>query len=151
MPTIRTRTFKMVTAHVSKATVDAATTIQDWTVQSDQTPSVLWVEPEWEGTKLAERDSDIMLSGKTVRNGFLTGEFVFGYWTSDMLEYVITTFFASGVESKDTTFLYVNDENEAQYITCHMTRPRMRTGTLTPSYGGWQNVILRYTNGTDIT
>lgn len=151
MVSVRLVTFKMVTAHVAKATVDAATTIQDWTVQSDQKPSVLWLEPEWTSTKLAERDSDSMLSGKVVRNGFLTGELVFGYWTSDMLEYVISTFFASGVESKDQTFLYASDENEAQYIQCHMTRPRQRTQTMTPTWGGWSNVILRYTNGTDIT
>lgn len=151
MVSVRLVTFKMVTAHVSKATVDAATSIQDWTVQSDQKPSVLWLEPEYISSKLSERDAETMLSGKVVRNGYLTGELVFAYLTHDMLEYVISTFFASSVESKDQTFLYASDENEAQYITCHMTRPRQKTGTMTPTFGGWSNVILRYTNGTDIT
>lgn len=151
MVSIRLRTFKWSTGLVSKATLDATTTIQDWTAVSDMYPSVVWVEPEWEQSTLAERDSDSMLSGKVVRNGFLTGQIVFGFLTHDMLEYMITTFFASGVESKDQTFLYASDENEAQYIQCHMVRPRQRSQTMTPTYGGWSNVIFKYTNGNDIT
>jgi hypothetical protein len=148
--TIRSRTFKMKTGHVSKATLDGESTIQNWTVQTDQ-GAVLWLEPEWETTQLPERASNKMLNGKLVRNGFLTGQFVFAYWTHDMLEYIISTFFASGVESKEATFLYVNDENEVQYIQCEIERPRQRTQTMTAQFGGWSNVILKFTNGTDIT
>lgn len=151
MPTIRIRTFKWSTGLVSKATLDGTSTIQSWDVQTDMHPSVVWNEPEWEQSTVAERDAEAMLSGRVIRNGFLTGQIVFGFLTHDMLEYIIAQKFPSSVESCDQTFLYTNDENEAQYIQCHMVRPRQKTQTMNPAFGGWSNVIFKYTNGVDIT
>ncbi len=146
----RSNTFKIVTAHVSKATVDAATSIGSWAKQSDQ-PVFTWKAPNSERSIWAVRTREMFLNQKYKTNGGLHGQFVFDWWSMGMYTYWKTNYWASGVQSKEATYLWVDIAGTAQYVQCTIHLPTQDDSTLVVVPGGFKDIIIKISDGTDIT
>lgn len=83
-------------------------------------------------------------------DGFYEFEMVFSYLSNLMLKYLLDTFLPSGARSGLVTVMTYTDTDTAIFVQCTLLRPNL-PGDGEAVFGGWQNVILKFTGGTVVS
>jgi hypothetical protein len=124
--------------------------IRNFARQTDQ-GHVDWFAPDFFQSAIPQRATvNRMLDLSEKSDGYYLFDFVFNYFTNDMLELWLTTYLASGADSNPVTARTYDIVDTAVYLTATILRPRAGEH-MSPAIGGWTNVRWRFVKGAIIT
>lgn len=150
MPVARLYAYRIVPGVQNIATINAATPIKNWTLQSDQNYVFRWMPPDDPPAEAEDpRTFREPVSGKQAdfglrTHGYLQAQWAFKYWTFGQYAYVRSQFFSGGVKYAPVSVLSY-DDNVAQYVSCIMYDPKY-TGGLVRQVGGY-GVVVQFDAG----
>ncbi len=149
MPVARLTGHKIVSGTQTVSTVNAATAVKAFTLQSDQNYVVRWYPPVYTHPRRAVIGEYMDFSQRA--HGYYEFQWTFTYWTFGQLAYWRSQFLAGGAESAAVTVLTYDEGNTAMYLTCTLLNPHEGSGLSQQQVGGYEVVTLTFKKGVVIT
>lgn len=150
MPTVQARDYRIRDGIRAVGDMTDTYKIESIVAQTDQ-GAVPWLAPDiYQSTPPRQSKVVQTLDMSQTASGFYTFEWVFSYWTNDMLGYWHTTFLPSSVESANVTVKAYDDTDTAIHLTAVLLKPRAGDH-MTQAWAGWRNVRMRFAKGVVIT
>ncbi len=150
MPTLRSIGHKLATGTRTVSYMNStAALITAWPLQTDQDNGwVSWEAPSYELGTTPPRYARYRVDAnqQEVGDGPRLFEWVFDYWTTDMLAYFKTTY----THGSDVTVLTYDDTDTVIYLTAVVLHP-IPNEHMEWQEGGWANVRIRFVQGRVIT
>lgn len=156
MPVMRGTSYRMVSGTANIATINAATPIKSWTLQSDQNIVYRWFPPEDPArgaldTRVFRRPVQAQYQDFSLRaHGYYTAQWPFTFWTEAQLVYFRSQMLSGGVLYATVSVMgYKSNYVTPQYMLCTVYDPEYIEGGLTYMPGGYR-VVLKLDKGVEI-
>lgn len=140
--------FRWATGLVSAATLNGSDTylVENTTLQSDQGAAKPWLPPDDRSTFPVSARIEVYLDGSVIEDGYVEFEWHWEYLTEGQLDYIVDTFFGSGIWSKNMTVKTFLPDATYTVYQVHAHRP-VPNRDFEAGDNGYRNVFLRFKRG----